>query len=422
MSSQANFPVELWREIFTHILNKQVLKECLSVCKTWNLVARSFFPESIYIELNDAHLDLLHRDLERFPGFGQKVTRLTLTHYSSGLSEPSLFRSVVSLCPNLLELLFATNEIYHYLNILNTREALLPNIQKIHVSHLSECSPAIRRFHVWVNYRFRKTITDLEVLDIDANGALDKYTGLVAYARTFPNLKHLKAQSSSFLAINNVSLDLLALLASNRKLESLKLYNIGKITSTLKDLAKNEFGEYPSLKKLKLDAQQIDIGTLKCITSRFTNVNNLRLLTSVILPDDSLTSKEAQDIIDQFQEYSKKVERNNVSYVYENQHYYINNVIKKSIWITNFTIFDPFIEREFVFNEFDEFGNDDELEDMFGDGFDDDGVEDMFGDGFDDYEDMFDSDGFGQYEEEDLEIAYPFGLGYSINTYPDLID
>jgi hypothetical protein len=317
--SDLHLPTEIWKEVFKCLNNKNDLKICLLICKSWYFISRSFFSDDIRIQLNDIYFDEIYKDLSTYPALAEKVSAITLTNASTGHSDATLFRSLLNLCSNLREVLFDITDIYEYLKILNRREASLPSIQKIHVIMLCECSLAVLGFHLWVNYRFRKTITSIEIMDVEDNSALKNYGGLLAFASQFPHLTYLKAQS---LTERNLEVDLTALLATNKKIETLKLYGVGKLNNTLKDsdLSPGDV-EYSSLNKLKLDASKININTLKYIVTRFKNVKSIRLITPLIVPDNTLTEKESTSILDSFKEFTKKSTRINISYWYKDDPY-----------------------------------------------------------------------------------------------------
>jgi hypothetical protein len=355
--SVLHLPTEIWKEVFNCLSNKNDLKSCLLVCKSWYFISRSFFSDDIRIQLKDIYFGKLYKDLSTYPALAEKVSAITLTDASTGLSDATLFRSLLNLCTNLRELLFDITDIYEYLKILNRREASLPSIQKIHVIRLCECSPAVRRFHLWVNYRFRETITSIEIMDVEDNGALKNYGGLLAFASQFPHLTCLKAQS---LTEHNLEVDLTALLASNKKIETLKLYGVGKLNNTLKDsdLSPGDV-EYSSLTKLKLAASKININTLKYIVTRFKNVKSIRLTTPLIVPDNTLTEKESTSILDSFKEFTKKSTRINISYRYKGDHYIENKgELEPTTWINNLMVLQGFDPIDLLYGDDEDFEED----------------------------------------------------------------
>jgi hypothetical protein len=355
--SVLHLPTEIWKEVFNCLSNKNDLKSCLLVCKSWYFISRSFFSDDIRIQLKDIYFGKLYKDLSTYPALAEKVSAITLTDASTGLSDATLFRSLLNLCTNLRELLFDITDIYEYLKILNRREASLPSIQKIHVIRLCECSPAVRRFHLWVNYRFRETITSIEIMDVEDNGALKNYGGLLAFASQFPHLTCLKAQS---LTEHNLEVDLTALLASNKKIETLKLYGVGKLNNTLKDSDLSPVDvEYSSLTKLKLAASKININTLKYIVTRFKNVKSIRLTTPLIVPDNTLTEKESTSILDSFKEFTKKSTRINISYRYKGDHYIENKgELEPTTWINNLMVLQGFDPIDLLYGDDEDFEED----------------------------------------------------------------
>lgn len=386
--AEPHLPTELWKQVFA-CTSKKDLETCLLVSKSWHYVARSFFNQDIQINLNDSRLHRLEKDIREHPNLGCKVSRITINHMSTGTATPETFRSVINQCPNLLELEFEITDVYHYLKSLNCKEALLPNIQKIQVRSLLECSPAVRRFHLWVNYRFRATITSIEIMDMKDNAALKDYGGLVTFASCFPQLTSLKAQCNTLIE-KELNINLTELLKNNYKLQQLKLYGIGKITNTLNELTSQATQiEFPPLTKLKLEVSNINIKSLEYITKRFTQLESLRLLASSVVPDTSLNETEAKHILTEFKEFAMKSKRIHVSYKYKNEHFHENNGKKRPSWITHNFLFLEGLSRQYFMSDFmEDEDNDMDMEDHFDEGFlenfDDELAEDLL------YTDLYD--------------------------------
>lgn len=342
LSGNYRLPIEILQEIFKKLeANKNELKTCLLVCKTWNFVTQGFFNQDIKIKINDMSLKRLYKDL---PAFGHKVKRLTLNYLSTGTESAVTLRSVLNMCPNLVELQFDFTEVYEYLKALNCHEAVLPSIQHIRVLDLKSCSPAVRRFHLWVNFRFRATITSLEIDDLEENGALKNYGGLIKLASTFPNLTYLRAKCHSIVE-RDLSVNLTSLLLECPKLQELKLYGIGIITNQT-DLP----NRYPNITKLKLKVAQIDIRLLQYITTRFENVDNLRLITFNILPNNTLNEQESDKILRDLEAYTDRMKRVNINYKYKTSNHVTNRGKVRPIGNTNTIMMmglpDGFILRE----------------------------------------------------------------------------
>ncbi|KAI8647327.1 hypothetical protein BD408DRAFT_408388 [Parasitella parasitica] len=401
--TELHLPPELWKQVFD-LVDKQGLKTCLLVSRPWNYIARSFFNQDIQINMSDSRLYNLSKDLKEYAVLGPKISRITINHLSTGMASPEVFRAVISLCSNLLELQFEMTDVFHYLKSLNCKEALLPNIQKIQILHLLECSPAVRRFHLWVNYRFRATITSVEIMDMRDNAALQNYGGLVAFASYFPQLTSLKAQCSSLIE-KIADINLTELLKNNDRLQELELDGIGKITNTLNELPSDPtLVEYPSLTKFKLGVSSIDIKSLEYISTRFTNLESLLLLASTVVPDKNLKETQATNILIKFKAFATKAKRIHVSYQYKNEHFHENNGEKKPTWTASNFLFLENLSRQYFMSEFanEDFMNelmDDEDEDIdigvdidedYLEEYDEAFVEDLIYDGL--YDDIEDDD------------------------------
>jgi hypothetical protein len=363
--NEHHLPAELLKEIFLNIKDKKDLKNCLVVCKAWCFAAQGFFSNDIRIRMNDRSLKKLYTDLQAFPAISQKVKYITFHQLSSGAENPATLRSALSLCPNLAALQFDIVDVYDYLKAMNCHEMMLPSIQKIRISDLNSCSPAVRRFHLWVNYRFRATITSLEIADLENNGALKNYGGLIKLVAQFPNLTYLRAKCHS-IAERQLNVNLTALIQNCPKLQELKLYGIGRITNDVKDIPDSEPTQFPNLTKLKLKVSQINIKSLQYIVTRFKNVKNLRLITFNVVPDTSLTSSQADNILGEFTEYSKSFERININYKYKNQNFFTNHGKKRPTWSSNIMMMvglpEEFLQEEWMDDEWIP-GDDDVLDD-----------------------------------------------------------
>ncbi|KAF1803685.1 hypothetical protein V8B55DRAFT_1507614 [Mucor lusitanicus] len=393
--TEPHLPTELWKQVFA-CTDKKDLKTCLLVSKSWHYVARSYFSEDIQVNLNDSRLHRLDKDVREHPHLGAKISRITVNHMSTGMATPETFRSVINQCPNLLELEFEITDVYHYLKSLNCKEALLPSIQKIQVRSLLECSPAVRRFHLWVNYRFRATITSIEIMDMKDNAALKDYGGLVTFASCFPQLTSLKAQCNALIE-KELNINLTELLKNNDKLQELKLYGIGKITNTLNEISSEATQiEFPSLTKFKLEVSNINIKSLEYITKRFTHLQSLRLLTSSVVPDRSLSESQATSILTDFKAFAMKPKRIHVSYKYKNEHFHENNGKKRPSWITHNFLFLEGLSRQYFMNDFMEDEDDDMDEEDYFEDFDEELAEDLMYSGL--YDELEDDDpGFASF-------------------------
>lgn len=370
ITKKPRLPAELLKEIFVQVKDKKDLKNCLLVCKSWFYTIQAFFSQDIRIKMNDRSINKLYKDLQASPGFGQKVKYITFNQLSSGAELPTRLRNALNLCPNLLELQFDITDVYEYLKAMNCHEMVLPSIQKIRIPDLNACSPAVRRFHLWVNYRFRTTITSLEIADLEDNGALKNYGGLIKLVAQFPNLTYLRAKCHSH-AERQLNVDLTALLQVCPKLQELKLYSIGKIINHIKDIPESEPTEFTNLTKLKLKVSQISIKSLQYITARFKNVNNLRLISYDVTPDNSLTTTEATAILNEFKAYYESFKRLNVNYKYKTQNFSFNNGKKRPWNPNNIMMFMGGLPEEFLLH--DDWMDDDDFDFEDGDFIDDEG-------------------------------------------------
>ncbi|KAL9548040.1 hypothetical protein MBANPS3_005882 [Mucor bainieri] len=374
--AEPHLPTELWKQVFD-CTNKKDLKTCLLVSKSWHCIARSFFSEDIQVNLNDSRLHRLEKDIKEHAHLGSKISRITINHLSTGMAPPETFRSVISHCPNLLELIFEITDVYHYLKSLNCKEASLPSIQRIQVRSLLESSPA-------------------------------DYGGLVTFASCFPQLTSLKAQCNTLIE-KELSINLTELLKNNDRLQELKLYGIGKITNTLTEISSEATQiEFPSLTKFKLEVSNINIKSLEYITKRFTQLQSLRMLTSTVVPDKTLNEAQAKGILTEFKAFAMKPKRIHVAYKYKDEHFHENNGKKRPSWITHNFLFLEGLSRQYFMNDFMEDEDDDMNEEEY--------FEDYFEDFEDEFlaEDLMYSDLYDELEDDDPGFASFFMDHYTL--------
>lgn len=371
----ATLPAEISNEIF-YYLDKRDIKKMATVCKSWRQLVSCRLTDSISILLDYYKFTRLLNDLTAFPNFAAKVNQITVV--CDDTSGATKLRSIINNCVNLQVLKFKETNIYEFVKMLNSRETVMPRIQNIEIMNLSECSPAIRRFDVWVNYRFRSTITTLQFMDVEENGALTNYGGLMKYLDYFPNLISIKICCDGW-DDRTVELNLNELLTVKNKLETLYITGVGRVDGDLQNMA-----EYTSLKKLHLHRLNIDIKMLTYITKRFTKLEDLSLVASIVTPNDTVPETEAEQIIKDFNELP--VEKLSLSYHYkgkcyhnspEGNPYLITDLFQLGLIFHHSLIANEFLdehEQEFLDNQFldeedyldheffdDEFPDDDEL-------------------------------------------------------------
>lgn len=319
-------PAEILNEIFSILAdqNKRLLSSCALVCRLWYFVSQRFLDSSIHVRVKESKLVSLYKDLMDFPILASKISHLHLVVFSSlgeYIPECETFQVVINCCTNLIELKFDNNNVYHYLQVLNTHLTELPKIQRIQIANLSSSSPAVRRFHLWLNHRFRKSITKMEIADLGDNDALKNYGGLVELLPKFTELTQLKVKSLRDSGDSEMNLTTVLTLCPT--LQEIDFYNIQRMTI---DETAEEFSSinHGRLTKLKLKVRDMDIKALNTITTRFTNVDNLRIITPIIVPDRNLTSEQATTILNNFKNYAKSKKKSNICFSYNGEMTRIN--------------------------------------------------------------------------------------------------
>ncbi|KAI7907004.1 uncharacterized protein BX663DRAFT_494476 [Cokeromyces recurvatus] len=322
-------PTEIWKEIFKH-LKKDDLKKCLPVSKSWHHMINPLLGDNLYINLHDLNFPSLLTDLTIYPTFGPKITHITISSESSDLGRPEMLRSIINHCPNLIELQFDNLNPYEYLKILNSRETLMPHIQAIKLLNHLVCSPAVRRFHLWVNYRFRATIQSIDIMDIDDNGALKNYGGLVMFISDFPNLIELRACCDFILREEVNVINLTSLLNNSKKLKVLHLNHFSKIIDTPEDVPSDDVIRESPLTNLQLGVLRLDIKPLQYVMARFQNLSSFCLTANNIEPDHVMGFEASDKVVCDFHTYFKNIDRYAVNYTYKGEHFFDRNIIETS--------------------------------------------------------------------------------------------
>ncbi|KAI9486558.1 MAG: hypothetical protein EXX96DRAFT_549562 [Benjaminiella poitrasii] len=316
------FPIEIWKEIFGH-LDKSDIKECLLVCRSWNQLAHPLLGDSFYLKLHDSYFNILLADLATYPTFGPKVTHITIPFGSTNVGNPETLRSIINHCPNLLELRFDNSNPYEYLKALNCKEANLPCIQAIKLRNHMACSPAVRRFHLWVNYRFRSTIQTIDIMDVDENGALENYGGLVKYVASFPNLNELRAYCDIILKEDVNVIHLTDLLTHAKNLKVLRLNHFSKIIDT-----PDESSPSTLVTDLELGVLRLDIKAIQYVLANFKNLTQFRLTANSIESDRSLGQELSDNAVNELHAFAKRIDRYYINYDYKGKHFFEKNIME----------------------------------------------------------------------------------------------
>ena len=310
-----HLPPELLHEVFDRIKsNKSHLSPCLLVCKSWYFTAQLFFSKEMKIITNDSNLQCLKADLIQYPTIASKISSITLDETSSGNQPPELYVETLSLAPNLIDLNFALTNVYTYLVALYECPcATLPSIQKIFIVNLKYAKPSSRQLHFMVNFRFRKTIKNLEIMGSADGSASQPYAELSKVIKDFPSLTHLKKDAELTTGgSREFNVDVLTLIDASPMLEVIKLYNYQNVSIP----NATEQLNYTRVKKLKIKTTQMDIQTLHIISTQFPNLNSLRVVATKLTSDPALSLSEAKNILKLFEEYGRTLARVNINIVY----------------------------------------------------------------------------------------------------------
>lgn len=316
-------PREILQMIFENLTsNKSNIKNCMLVCKSWSFVAQGFFSSDISITLPP---DLLSNLLNDIPIFSQKVMTINLHDpYGRNATKDSStdLQKIVEMCPNLVSLTLNCLDPEPFLDDLNSSVAKLDKIQKIHLTDQASQEPYVRILYLELNLKYCRTITTLDICtleEVDSFGI--KENDLASLIAKFPNLEHFRASYKGTYNAD-VNVDLKHLLNAAPQLQTLKLYKMDKITTHSQNKDVKDVLQGSKLTKLKLVADNIDIESLKFITSNLINVNHLELIVEFITPDHTLTQEESLRILEDLKSYALEKKRLVMQYYYRNQHFF----------------------------------------------------------------------------------------------------
>lgn len=171
-------PREVCTKIFSYLKKRDILN-CKLLCKAWNKVVASLSGGSIAIILAYGKFKRLLNDLISYPSFAEKVSKLTVS-IPDIMNDTMVLQSILNLCPNLFVLKFTETQIQKYFEMLSSSKTQLPNVQRIEIKHLADCSKETQQLHIAANYRLSSTITTLVFGNVD-DKCFDDYGGLVQY-------------------------------------------------------------------------------------------------------------------------------------------------------------------------------------------------------------------------------------------------
>lgn len=331
-------PNEIMNIIFRYVKYVKIIRRCRLVCKAWNSVATTLCKSKIRVKLNLIECEKLKEDITNFPRLGTIISQIFIYELSDRLVQDreasvKTFRSITDLCPNLINLEFISlGELHGYLKSLNCKEAKMGRIQKIQVLKLKDQSPSVRRFHLWVNFRYRATITCLEICDLGKNDALVKFGGLNTFIGNFHNLKYLQLQTEA----ECYTIDIAAFIEScTDKLEILAISSgyCGRCILTINDDSIHWLKTTPNntLKKLDLlGGVTISDYAFKYIITKFNKVCNL-FMDGTIIGRSLYDFFGAEALLDQFNIYCEGINHLCVYLVYhinENNKKYIKKKVQ----------------------------------------------------------------------------------------------
>lgn len=299
--SNLSLPYEILKLIFEDLEQKEDLKACLLVCKSWNNVAQEYFNRDISIKLNIPKLPKLLDDIHYF---ALKVKSIELTCLSYKEKEEGLYlsmwRDILIISSNLNSLyVFFWEDTQEYLRILESSEVNLNKIQKI-TTHITDYHPPdSQKLYLRIQIRYCKLVTSLHIYEYGIDYILIEYGGLPQFISNFPNLIRLEVEGIDMYD-SGMSLDMRQLLESAPLLQELKLDRIKEITGDFEDSYASQSIKALNLKEIHLETGKMNIKLLRFILSQAKNIGSVSILITRLESYEMLSFEENQEIIDDF--------------------------------------------------------------------------------------------------------------------------
>ncbi|OBZ86212.1 hypothetical protein A0J61_05735 [Choanephora cucurbitarum] len=265
------------------------------------MIARSILYNDVYVNCNSTDLRRLLNDLRGFRKLGPTISQLSLHGSKNIYTEAIWLEPIISHCPNLTVIQFEKDNATACLPFMSQAISQLGQLHQIQVTHLDQCSPITQCLYIELNYRFRHTLTQLELANIDTHDSLFSFERLIHFIKDFPCLKGFKASTSTKATLPTLSIDLPSLLLQCSLLESLSLSGAGMILKThnaplLIDTC------FP-LVSLELKQMHIGMDGLRWITHQLRKLETLSINDSMIMSSPWIDKQDEEEVMQQFLTY-----------------------------------------------------------------------------------------------------------------------
>ncbi|KAI9359406.1 hypothetical protein BD770DRAFT_409655 [Pilaira anomala] len=271
---------------------KEYLKTCLLVCKSWQRVAQEFFDSKISIRLTSkSSLERLSGDISYF---GSNVKCITLNdccwpeEYQTRFFH---FYKILLECTSLETVVFlGKNNINEYLSRIVYGTKKLPSIKNLHIRHLELCEKRTRELYLHVNLQYHETITELSIASLKDLSRFEDFDDLFQLIAYFPNLTTFKLLGA-LNTYNDLTIDIHQLFKTAPQLQYLQLEGLKEVNCNSIDEETAEVLQNKILKHLRIETAVMDIKVLKYIVRGLEEYNDELYLDIKALLSDVLHPK-----------------------------------------------------------------------------------------------------------------------------------
>jgi hypothetical protein len=257
------------------------------VCKSWNVVATPLIWKDNYIRLfNPTHCQGFQRAPRDLPNFGFKVKIIQYNNRIVPEDEISMIRFLFDKCPSLTTLVVLASAPEPVLRVLDGYEEsnAFPDLQELILISISSAVLPFDNLYVSVHFKFRDTLTCLELLFIEkSEEAAANYGGLHQYISSFANLKEFYCRG---LGANRTDTDISLLVKNNRRLDMIILHGFQFYYQSTAPFADSNEEEgirktqpAAAVRAIKLTYVELDLNTLKFIMT-LASIRQLKIRPS----------------------------------------------------------------------------------------------------------------------------------------------
>ncbi|KAI9362692.1 hypothetical protein BD770DRAFT_466028 [Pilaira anomala] len=185
-----------------------------------------------------------------------------------------------------------------------------------------EFNEEVRTLYLRLDLKYCRTITALDICTFERDNSFGvKEDDLHSFIGRFPDLKYLKGNFEGGFSMATVNLN--QLLNVVPQLQTLKLYKMNEIITTgSQDKDLKGALQDSKLTTLRLTAAEINIKSIKSITSNLINIDRLDFIVKSITPDTKLSKEGSHKILKAIKLYALKMKRFVTEYSYRNRTFF----------------------------------------------------------------------------------------------------